>query len=78
VESAVIVIGSNAPLKRMVLSLNLAIAGKIMIQKIVLLKISCHGIRKKQRDLRNRGKLKTEKVVMLKKDLKKNENNFSG
>jgi len=75
VESVVIVIGSKDLLKRMVLSLNLAIAGKIMILRTVLRKISCRATRKKQRDLRNRGNSKTGKAESQKKDLKEIENN---
>ena len=54
--------------------LNRVVAGKIMIPRIVLLKISCRVAKGKQRDLRNRGNLKIEEAVMLKRDLKKDEN----
>jgi len=43
-----------------------------MIPNSVLLKISCRGIKRKQRDLRNRGNLKIEKAAMLKRDFKEN------
>jgi len=57
------------------LLLTHAVAEKIMILRTVLRKISCHAARKKQRDLRNRGNLKTAKAGNQKNNLKENENN---
>jgi len=75
VENAVTVIGLDDLKNKIMLLLNHVVAGKIMILRIVLRKILCRAVRKKQRDLRNHGNSKTEKAVMLKKDLKEIENN---
>jgi len=55
------------------LLLNHVIVGKITTQKIARPKTSCHVVKRKQRDLKNHGRLKLKKVGSQKKDLKENE-----
>ncbi len=73
-ENVGTVIGLEDQRRKIILLLSLVAAEKIMTLRSALLRISCHAIRRKQRDPRNPGSLKPREAVDQKKDLKENEN----
>jgi len=73
VENAVIVTGLEGQRRKIILLLNHVVAEKIMILRNVLVKISWHGIRRRQRRNINLGSLKQRKVGNQKRDLIENK-----
>jgi len=73
VENVVTVIGLEGQRRKIMLLLSHVVAEKIMILRSVLVRISCHVIRRKRRDLRNHGNSKTKKAGNRKKGLKEND-----